>query len=116
MATEVKYRRPQGKKWSIQKCFVILGAPRFVVYRSSRDTGRKTPVNTMPICHYRRGGSWTLYNEYTGSELRKWADDLFKGSMLKYHPDTQNPRRVGFYTRKCQEVSEAKKILQWHEN
>jgi len=116
VGTEIKYRRPQGQRWSIQKCFVLLGAPPVAVYRGSKYTGRKTPISSEEFKP--RSTRWSLYDEYSGSELRKWLDDLFRGSMVKYHPDNQAPRMVKFYTRKCQEISEAyeraKKILSWH--
>jgi len=116
VGTEIKYRRPQGMRWSIQKCLVILGAPRISVYRSWRHTGRKTPIPSEEFKPY--SGKWSLYDEYNKSELMKWADDLFRGSMMKYHPDNHNPRMVSFYTKKCQEISEAheraKKILSWY--
>jgi hypothetical protein len=112
LQTWIKYNQFQGKRWSIQRCLVILGAPPFAVYRSSRYTGKKTPIKTD------RGKRWSIYEEYRGSELRGWADELFKESMIKWHPDKYPKGLKDFYTKKCQSIGEAyeraKKILKWH--
>ena len=87
--------RDRGPR-SINKCLLILGAPRCEVYGPTKRRGSKILGRS----------STTIYDRLSKIEIYNWACWLKKQSLKNYHPDR---RRMGkhVYTRKSQEITEA---------
>lgn len=61
---------------SLNKCFLILGAPYHEVYSTTKTYSKLLgkPANT-------------LRNRYPREDLLHWAKNLRKKAILRYHPD-----------------------------
>jgi len=105
-------RSPSPKRWTIQQCLVLLGAPRDEVYfgQATRGHSRNRPKHYFPLAGSNPNKQITDYLQYP--EIWEWGQNLYKQTLTKYHPDIQAEEDREYYTEKLQLAGQAFKKLE----
>jgi hypothetical protein len=100
------------KRWTIEKCLILLGAPESEVRLNARRGGKCLHYNSVRGVYPVK-----ILDHMAGGEILYWAKNLYKDVLSLYHPD-KNLQDTELCNNRCQEASEAftrlRRILKHH--